>query len=72
MQKSIERPFDFLNELKGRRVLVTCKAYKEHQLEGILHAFDVHTNLIIEVMEGKKRTLNFVKGDNVLFVEESF
>lgn len=67
----IERPLDFLNEMKGKKVIVRCKAYKEYDLEGILHAFDIHINLVLDCEEDKKKVLRFVRGDNVLFVEES-
>lgn len=71
MLQQIERPLDLLNALRGKKVLVRCKAYKEYDLEGVLHAFDIHINLVLEVFEERKKILRFVRGDNVLFVEES-
>lgn len=72
MQAQIERPLDLLNGLKGKEVLVKCRAYKDYEVEGVLHAFDIHINLVLEVNEGKKKILRFVRGDNVIFVEENF
>lgn len=71
MLQQIERPLDLLNALKGKHVLVQCKAYKEYSIEGILHAFDIHINLVLEVRDDNKNTLRFVKGENVIFVEEN-
>lgn len=71
MLKQVERPLDFLNSLKGKEVSVRCRAYKEYDIEGILHAFDIHINLVLEVKEGKKSTFRFLRGDNVVLVEES-
>lgn len=70
MLKQIERPLDMLNLLKGKSVSVQCKAYKEYELVGTLHAFDIHINLVLEVREGNKTFLRFVRGDNVIWVEE--
>lgn len=70
MLKTYERPFDLVDSLKGKKVIVRCKAYKEYDLVGILHAFDAHLNLALEVFEEGKRNHRFVKGENVLFIEE--
>lgn len=69
MLQQIERPLDLLNSLKGKKILVRCKAYKEYDLEGVLHAFDIHINLVLEVYENRKKVFRFVRGDNVVFVE---
>lgn len=71
MIQQIERPLDLLNALRGKKVLIRCKAYKEYDLEGVLITFDIHINLVIEVFENKRKILRFVRGDNVLFVEWS-
>lgn len=71
MLQQIERPLDLLNALKGKHVFVQCRAYKDYAIEGILHAFDIHINLVLEIKEGNKKSLRFVRGDNVIFVEES-
>lgn len=71
MLQQIERPLDLLNSLKGKFVSVQCRAYKDYAIEGILHAFDIHINLVLEIREGNKKTFRFVRGDNVIFVEES-
>lgn len=67
----IERPLDMLGNLKGKEVLVKCKAYKEYEVEGILHAFDMHINLVLEIQEDRKETFRSIRGDNVVFIEES-
>lgn len=57
----IERPLDFLNDLKGEKVLIKIKG-EDKLLSGQLIAFDIHINLIVRLEEG----LTFIKGDNVL------
>lgn len=60
----IERPLDLLNNLNGKKIEVQRKDSKK--TVGILIAFDIHINLVIESLEGKNI---FIKGDNVLTVE---
>lgn len=57
---TIERPLDFLNDLKvqNKRVLVEIKGDRK-PVEGKLWAFDIHINLVIETDKGMK----FIKGD---------
>lgn len=70
MLRQIERPFDFLNSLKGKNVKITFRAYKTEEITGVLMAFDIHLNLVIDAFEGGKRNQRFVKGEGVLFIEE--
>lgn len=67
----IERPFDLLNSLKDKAVIVRCKAYKEYDLSGLLVCFDIHINIVLEVYENKRKFHRFVRGENILFIEES-
>ena len=43
---AIERPFDFLNGAVNKTVLVRLKDRRE--LRGILRAFDVHMNIVLD------------------------
>lgn len=54
----IERPLDFLNELKSKKVIVVKKG-SNPDIEGTLIAFDIHINLVVETSDGMK----FIRGD---------
>ncbi|HDN90863.1 MAG TPA: small nuclear ribonucleoprotein [Candidatus Aenigmarchaeota archaeon] len=67
------RPLDILNSAKGKRVLVELKNGK--QLVGVLLAFDIHINIVLddaeEIFENEtKRKLGkvFVRGDTIIAV----
>ncbi len=69
----LQRPFDLLDNSKGKRVLVELKNQKE--IVGTLIAFDMHINMVLEnadEMENGKtlRKLGnvFIRGDTVIFV----
>lgn len=64
--QSVERPLDMLNQNKGLLVMVGLKTEKR-PLFGILIAFDININLVIELRDKK---LKFIKGDSVEFVQE--
>ncbi len=69
----IERPFDYLNNLIGKEVVVYLKDSKI--IEGELSAFDVHLNLVLQNVsinsdETKKLKGSLVRGDNLLFISE--
>lgn len=66
-----ENPLDLMKSLMGKAVVVKCKAYKEYDLSGILLGYDMHMNLVLSIFENKRTVKRFVKGDNVLSVEES-
>lgn len=59
----VERPLDLLNNLKSKPVLVLVKG-KGERISGILVAFDIHVNLVLEI-EGK---LTFIRGESVIEV----
>ena len=73
MVNGIERPLDLLNNSKGREVLVHLKGDK--QFVGILLAFDIHINLVLdstkEMQNGEiKRNvgLTFLRGYTIIFI----
>ena len=68
-----ERPLDALNAARGKRVLVELKNGK--QFIGILKAFDIHINTVLdeaeELEEGQlKRKLGtaFIRGDTIIVI----
>lgn len=67
----IERPLDFLNDLKGKEAIITLK--DGDTVEGTLFAFDIHLNIVLDATDDnpkeKKRKTLFVRGDAVVFVE---
>lgn len=67
------RPFDTLNDAKGKGVIVELKSGK--QLIGKLKSFDQHVNTVIADCEEKvdgevKRKLGtvFIRGDTIIFI----
>ena len=67
------RPFDLLNDSLGKNVLVELK--ENVSVRGILRAFDVHMNLVLEDAEklenGDPRSKYgklLLRGDNVLLI----
>lgn len=69
----ISRPFDLLNSIVNKQVLVRLKGSK--QLRGVLKAFDQHMNLVLEEADElendeKKAKIGtvIVRGDNILYV----
>lgn len=55
----IERPLDFLNDLKQKKVVVERKGENSKAITGELLTFDIHINLVVETEEGMK----FIRGD---------
>ena len=73
MVNGIERPLDFLNNSKGKEVLVFLKGDK--QFVGTLLAFDIHINLVLDNTKEMqnheiKRSvgLTFLRGDTIIFI----
>ena len=68
-----ERPLDALNHARGKRVLVELKNGK--QFLGILKAFDIHINTVLDEAEEHedgqmKRKLGtaFIRGDTIIVI----
>jgi len=73
MVNSITRPLDLLNNSKGKEVIVSLKGNKQYS--GILIAFDIHINLVLdnvkEMEDGqvkKNLGLTFLRGDTIIFI----
>ncbi|MEW6294922.1 MAG: LSm family protein [Candidatus Diapherotrites archaeon] len=67
------RPFDLLNDSVGKEVLVVLKG--ELSIRGVLKAFDVHMNILLENAEEfqdgqikKKYGKLILRGDNVILI----
>ena len=69
----VERPLDALNAARNKRVVVELKS--KRQFIGILKAFDIHINLVMEDAEEREngemiRKLGntFVRGDMIVSI----
>ena len=67
------RPLDALNKARNKKVIVELKNGK--QFIGILNAFDIHINVVLDnVEEGEggeiKRKMNtaFLRGDTIILI----
>ena len=67
------RPLDALNEARHKRVIVDLKNSK--QFVGVLKAFDIHINLVLEDAEERKdgQTVKkigkvFLRGDTIISI----
>ena len=68
-----ERPLDALNQSRGKRVIIELKNNK--QFVGILRAFDIHINTVLEdaeeIVNGevtRKVGLVFLRGDTIVLI----
>ena len=67
------RPLDALNKARGKRVIVDLKNNKQYV--GMLSAFDIHINIVLDEAEERvdgemKRKLGtvFVRGDTITII----
>ena len=67
------RPLDFLNEARNKRIIIDLKNGK--QFVGVLKAFDIHINCVLEEVEERvdgevKRKLGkaFLRGDTIVLI----
>jgi small nuclear ribonucleoprotein len=67
------RPLDALNKARGKRVIVELKNNKQYI--GLLNAFDIHINVVLDEAEERvdgemKRKLGtvFVRGDTITII----
>jgi len=68
-----QRPLDALNNSRGKRVIIELKNGK--QFVGILKAFDIHINTVLEEVEEHtngelKRKIGkaFIRGDTIVLI----
>ena len=70
------RPLDALNRARDKRVIIELKNGK--QVLGILKAFDIHINIVLEEAEERvdgelKRKMGsvFVRGDTIIMINSA-
>ena len=70
------RPLDALNNSRNKRVIVDLK--NKMQIIGVLKAFDIHINTVLEDAEERengelKRKLGvvFIRGDTIILISPS-
>ncbi|OIO65261.1 small nuclear ribonucleoprotein [Candidatus Woesearchaeota archaeon CG_4_10_14_0_2_um_filter_57_5] len=70
------RPLDALNRARDKRVMVELK--NGRQLSGVLKAFDIHINVVLDDAEETengqlKRKLGnvFIRGDTIIMINPS-
>lgn len=72
-----ERPLDALNAARNKRVLVELKS--KRQIVGLLKAFDIHINIVLDDAEERdengqmvRKVGNvFIRGDMIVLVSPS-
>ena len=71
--ETASRPLDALNKARDKRVIVELKNHQQYI--GLLKAFDIHINVVLEdaeeVIEGEtKRKLDtvFIRGDTITII----
>ena len=67
------RPLDALNRARDKKVIIELKNHK--QFVGILKAFDIHINTVLdnarEIVDGESKRsmgLTFLRGDTIIFI----
>lgn len=70
---TIERPLDLLNEMRGKPVIASLSTGVE--VSGILLAFDIHINIVLDNAtlidrhgETKKIGRQFIRGDSITYI----
>ncbi len=70
------RPLDFLNESRGKRVIIELKNQKQYI--GTLVSFDIHINTVLESAEehidgnlNRKLGKVFIRGDTIILISAS-
>ena len=73
MAEEASRPLDALNQSKGKRVIVELK--NGRQYVGLLKAFDIHINVVLEEAEEneggevkRKMGVVFIRGDTITII----
>jgi small nuclear ribonucleoprotein len=73
MTPEASRPLDALNKARDKRVVVELKNHKQYI--GLLKAFDIHINVVLEEAEEReegevKRKLGvvFIRGDTITII----
>jgi small nuclear ribonucleoprotein len=73
MTESSNRPLDSLNQNRGKRVMAELKNGK--QFVGILRAFDIHINTVLDEVEElengettRKLGTVFIRGDTIILI----
>jgi small nuclear ribonucleoprotein len=73
MAELSNRPLDSLNQSRGKRVMAELKNGK--QFVGVLNAFDIHINTVLDDVEElengeTKRKLGtvFIRGDTIILI----
>lgn len=67
-----QKPFDILMNKRGEEIIVTLK--NEEAYRGVLKAFDIHLNIVLEgavlIVDGKELEVGtlLVRGDNILTI----
>ncbi len=71
--ESTDRPLDALNAARNKRVIVELK--NKAQITGILKAFDIHINVVLEEAEElennelkRKLGKTFIRGDMIVLI----
>ena len=71
-----ERPLDLLNNARNKRIIVDLK--NQRQYIGVLKAFDIHLNIVLENAEEyvdgelrKKIGNALIRGDTIIYVSVS-
>jgi len=69
----MQRPLDALNKSRDKRIIVELKNGKQYM--GILKAFDIHINVVLEEAEEheagelkRKMGLTFIRGDAIILI----